>query len=213
MYVYGGNAYNSTIDNNNFKCFSTQFLVYNIFCETWHSLSEPSDLILNNLGTGRFGHTSVVYKNEMYIFGGFNSIMLNNMLKYVPASCSQQKSKNDCCKLVFTLNCVWEEEKKLCMEYNEDMALLNNKINTALTNANSKKNNYILGSPPSNANDQNTFCHLNFNAYNIDRLNSSNSSNDYFRTKCPIKFSNNNELCKKQTTCPTCLENSYNCVW
>lgn len=56
MYIYGGNAlYNSSVDNNNYKCFSTQFLVYNIACDTWNSLSEPSDMILNNFGTGRFG--------------------------------------------------------------------------------------------------------------------------------------------------------------
>jgi len=210
MYVYGGNAYNSTVDNNNSKCFSTQFLIYNIFCDTWNSLSEPSDLLVNSFGTGRFGHTSVAYKNsEMYTFGGFNGIMLNNMLKYVPANCSQQTSKSECCTLVFTLNCVWNDQKKLCMEFNEEMAVLNNRINTALPN-NPKKNNYILASSAT-SNDQNMYCHLNFNAYNVDRLNS--SSTDQFRSRCPIKFSNNNELCKKQSNCPSCLENSYNCVW
>lgn len=216
MYVYGGNAYNSTVDNNNYKCFSTQFLVYNIPCDTWNSLSEPSDLILNSFGTGRFGHSSVVHRNEMYIFGGFgNGLMLNSLLKYIPANCSQQKNKNDCCKMVFTLNCVWDDEKKVCMEYSEEMApLLNNRINTALTNGTilrKKQNSFMLGT--SSETDQNTFCNLNFNVYNVDRLNSSNSSNDYYRNKCPIKFSNNNELCKKQSNCPTCLENSYNCVW
>ena len=211
MYIFGGNAFNSSLDNSP-KCFSTQFLVYNIPCDTWNFLSEPSDLILNNLGTGRFGHTSIVHDNEMFIFGGFNSFMLNNLIKYVPTNCSQLKSKNDCCKLVFTLNCVWDDEKKLCMEYNEDMTLLNNRINTALTNGsnnNNSKKNYLLNS--STSSNDNTFCHPNFNVYNVDRLNS--SSNDYSRNKCPIKFSNNNEICKKQTNCHNCVSNSYNCVW
>lgn len=152
----------------------------------------------------------------MYIFGGFNGIMLNNMLRYIPPSCSNLKTKNDCCKLVFTLNCVWDSEKKLCMEFNEEMILLNNRINTALSTNTSKKN-YILGTSDSvPLNDFNTFCHPNFDVYSIDRPNSSNSnsSTDYsLRSKCPIKFSNNNEACKKQTNCPSCLENSYNCVW
>lgn len=69
LYVYGGlygGSSNSTVDNNNLKCFLTQFLVYNIPCDTWHHLPEPSDQILNILGTGRFGHTSFVHRGKIF---------------------------------------------------------------------------------------------------------------------------------------------------
>jgi hypothetical protein len=179
MYVYGGNAHNATHDNIDSQCFSTQFLVYNIPCDSWHFLSEPSDVILNNVGTGRFGHSSVVYQNEMYVFGGFNGIMLNTMFKYYPGNCSSVRVKHDCFKMRFSLNCVWNDDQKLC----EQAHFYSKRLPSTLT----------IGTDSAH--------------------NSSISSALTVKHKCPIKHVNYNELCEKQTNCPSCMENTYGCVW
>ena len=179
MYIYGGNAHNATHDNAGYQCFSTQFLVYNIACDSWHFLSEPSDVILSNVGSGRFGHTGVVYQNHMYVFGGFNGIMLNTMFKYYPGNCSMIRSKNDCFKMRFSLNCFWNEEEKLCEE-------------TRFFSKRPSKEVYL---DPNN------------------KDNNSTTSLSFLKNKCPIKHVNYNELCEKLANCPSCLENSYGCVW
>ena len=160
-----------------------------------------------DLGTGRFGHSAVSnQRGEMFVFGGFGKgLMLNSLLKYTPANCSQLKNKIDCCSKVFTDNCVWYNE---CMEY--DQTLLNNHINSALTSSSGgspKKNSHALSSD----NDQNTFCHPNFNVHRPDRLTNGSFLSDH-RSKCPMKFHNNEKACKKITSCPNCLENSAQCV-
>lgn len=174
MYVYGGNAHNATQDHVGSQCFSTQFLVYNIPCDSWHFLSEPSDVILNNMGTGRFGHTSVVHRNKMYVFGGFNGVMLNTMFKYYPANCSSVRAKPDCFKMRFSLNCVWNDDLKMC--------------------------------------ESSTFSGLVLTTMSPFSL-SSNISASSMKHKCPFKHVNYKELCEKQTNCPSCLQNTYGCVW
>lgn len=49
-------------------------------CDTWYTLNEP------NLprSIARFGHTSTAYQEKMYIFGGFDGTVLNDMLIYEP---------------------------------------------------------------------------------------------------------------------------------
>ncbi|XP_074598114.1 attractin-like protein dsd isoform X2 [Brevipalpus obovatus] len=81
MYVYGGNGHNSTQDHIG-KCFSIPFLAYDIECDAWISMKGPSFQRV-----GRYGHSAIVYKDEMYIFGGFNGLMLNSLLKFYPGDC------------------------------------------------------------------------------------------------------------------------------
>lgn len=82
MFIFGGNGHNSTHDNAGNKCFSVQFLAYDIECDSWSTMNEPP---IKNVG--RYGHSAVVYNNEMYIFGGFNGLMLNSLLKFYPGDC------------------------------------------------------------------------------------------------------------------------------
>lgn len=89
MYVFGGNGHNSTHDNAGNKCFSVQFLAYDIECDSWSTMNQPS---IKNVG--RYGHSAVVHKDEMYIFGGFNGVMLNSFLKFYPGDCPSPSSSS-----------------------------------------------------------------------------------------------------------------------
>ncbi|XP_053204126.1 attractin-like protein 1 [Panonychus citri] len=94
MYIFGGNGHNATHDNTGDKCFSVQFLAYDIECDDWLQLNQPSVQ-----GSGRFGHSAINYKDQMYIFAGFNSLMLNNLLRYSPSECPpNQPHRSGCSK-------------------------------------------------------------------------------------------------------------------
>lgn len=47
-------------------------------CDKWVVLDQPS-LISN---AARFGHSADVYNGEMYVFGGFNGLLLSDLLLY-----------------------------------------------------------------------------------------------------------------------------------
>ena len=52
-------------------------------CDTWTQLDNPhlQEVI------ARFGHTAEVFKDKMYIFGGFNGQLLSDMYSYTPGRC------------------------------------------------------------------------------------------------------------------------------
>ena len=195
IFVFGGNSFNSVANESSStdQCFSNNLLIYNVDCDRW----SPILGVGNSFGTSRFGHSAIEFENRMIVFGGFNSLMLNNIMQLIPANCSQQTTKGQCCNSVFVNNnnCVWEDEQ--CMEFNE----LSNRINTATPSA---KKNSSTNSGSSDG-DVDTLCHPNFN---VDRL----ANGSLPRSKCPIKFSNNNEVCKKITSCSQCVGSQCVCL-
>ena len=44
-------------------------------CDRWHFLEEPR--LQHDIS--RFGHVAQMYDDDMYVFGGFNGLMLNDM--------------------------------------------------------------------------------------------------------------------------------------
>lgn len=81
MLVFGGNTHNDTAYSYGAKCYSADFLAYDISCNSWHTMRKPPNLYLD---VARYGHTAVFHQDEMYIVGGFNSKMLGSVLKYHP---------------------------------------------------------------------------------------------------------------------------------
>ena len=47
-------------------------------CDQWHTLDPP------HVDIARFGHTAKIHDNRMYVFGGFNGLMLSDMFVYEP---------------------------------------------------------------------------------------------------------------------------------
>uniref|UniRef100_A0A3B3WD22 EGF-like domain-containing protein n=1 Tax=Poecilia mexicana TaxID=48701 RepID=A0A3B3WD22_9TELE len=56
MLVFGGNTHNDTSLSNGAKCFSTDFLAYDIACDKWTVLPRPG----LHRDVNRFGHSAVV---------------------------------------------------------------------------------------------------------------------------------------------------------
>uniref|UniRef100_A0A3B3DQB2 Attractin-like 1a n=1 Tax=Oryzias melastigma TaxID=30732 RepID=A0A3B3DQB2_ORYME len=92
MLVFGGNTHNDTSLSNGAKCFSTDFLAYDIACDRWTSLPRPG----LHRDANRFGHSAVVSNGSMYIFGGFSGVLLNDVLAYTPPSCRAFLSPASC---------------------------------------------------------------------------------------------------------------------
>ncbi|XP_021361114.1 attractin-like isoform X3 [Mizuhopecten yessoensis] len=107
IFVFGGNTHNDTSISYGAKCYSSDLMVYNIECNSWYTLQSPS---LPEFGA-RYGHSAVFYTlndvPSMYIIGGFNGIMQNNLIKFTPGNCTFHKTKEACLAAKQGVQCVW----------------------------------------------------------------------------------------------------------
>uniref|UniRef100_A0A673ZDZ3 Attractin like 1 n=1 Tax=Salmo trutta TaxID=8032 RepID=A0A673ZDZ3_SALTR len=103
LLVFGGNTHNDTSLSNGAKCFSADFLAYDMACDEWKVLPRP-DL---HRDVNRFGHTSVVSNGSMYVFGGFSGVLLNDVLVYTPPSCKAFSEEQRCANAGPGIRCVW----------------------------------------------------------------------------------------------------------
>ena len=100
--VFGGNGHNDTVLGS--KCFTGEVLVYDILCNSWTLMDPPLDLPTD---IARYGHSATLYDNSLYIFGGFNGVVLNDLVRFTPGSVQNK------------LRCAWCG--KLC-KYSKDVA-------------------------------------------------------------------------------------------
>lgn len=116
LLVFGGNTHNDTSLSNGAKCFSADFLAYDIACDEWTVLPKP-DL---HKDINRFGHSAVVSNGSMYVFGGFSSVLLNDVLVYRPPSCQAFLEEEGCLKAGPGVRCVWSRGR--CVPWEPSMA-------------------------------------------------------------------------------------------
>uniref|UniRef100_A0A9J7X076 Attractin like 1 n=1 Tax=Cyprinus carpio carpio TaxID=630221 RepID=A0A9J7X076_CYPCA len=107
LLVFGGNTHNDTSLSNGAKCFSSDFLSYDIACDEWTVLPNPN----LHRDVNRFGHTAVVSNGSMYVFGGFSGVILNDVLVYKPANCEAFLEVDLCQSSGPGVRCVWIEER------------------------------------------------------------------------------------------------------
>lgn len=120
LLIFGGNGHNLTDENTSITCFSPQFLAYDISCDTWSTLENP--ILTNSYDStiiGRYGHSSIVYEDSLYIFGGFNGLMHNKLMRFIPGNCSNLETMKDCYSKKIGTKCIWNKEKRLCQSYNQ----------------------------------------------------------------------------------------------
>ncbi|KAJ3613912.1 hypothetical protein NHX12_020155, partial [Muraenolepis orangiensis] len=102
MLVFGGNTHNDTSMSHGAKCFSTDFMTY--------------DLDLHH-DVNRFGHSAVFSDGVMYLFGGFNSQLLSDVLVYTSPSCSAFSSGPASCEQEAGpgIRCAWNDTLDSCL--------------------------------------------------------------------------------------------------
>ncbi|XP_062852126.1 attractin isoform X1 [Trichomycterus rosablanca] len=113
LLVFGGNTHNDTSMSHGAKCFSSDFMAYNIACDEWTVLPRPEPYHDVN----RFGHSAVYANGVMYVYGGFNSLMLSDMLKFTPASCAALTDMEECVTAMPGVRCLWNSTTGICMSW------------------------------------------------------------------------------------------------
>ncbi|XP_056903005.1 attractin-like protein 1 isoform X4 [Takifugu flavidus] len=110
--VFGGNTHNDTSQSNGAKCFSADFLAYDIACDKWTVLPRPG----LHRDVNRFGHSAVVSNGSMYIYGGFSGPLLNDVLAYTPPSCPAFSNPIACAAAGPGVRCHWVNGRCLAWE-------------------------------------------------------------------------------------------------
>ncbi|XP_073729243.1 attractin-like protein 1 isoform X1 [Misgurnus anguillicaudatus] len=116
LLVFGGNTHNDTSLSNGAKCFSSDFLSYDIACDEWTVMPKPN----LHRDMNRFGHTAVVSNGSMYVFGGFSGVILNDVLVYKPGSCEALLEVALCQNAGPGIRCVWVNER--CVSWDSSYA-------------------------------------------------------------------------------------------
>uniref|UniRef100_A0A669BA32 Attractin like 1 n=1 Tax=Oreochromis niloticus TaxID=8128 RepID=A0A669BA32_ORENI len=197
LLVFGGNTHNDTSLSNGAKCFSADFLAYDIACDEWTLLPKP-DL---HRDVNRFGHSAVVSNGSMYVFGGFSSVLLNDVLVYRPPSCQAFLAEEGCVKAGPGVRCIWSRGR--CLPWEVRMA---NGItmdewcyrfsDCASCTANTKGCQWC----------DDKKCISAFSNCTSVSVPTGGSSNF---TECPVR---NEQVCSKLANCKSCSLN-LNCQW
>lgn len=112
MLVFGGNTYNGSLKSDTSKCYSHDFLMYDVYCNCW-SVSAVPHMFHSDLA--RFGHSAVVFEGSLYIYGGFNGQMMNDILKFTPGNCYALTSQSACLNMKPGLKCIWDRNQGKCL--------------------------------------------------------------------------------------------------
>uniref|UniRef100_A0A3Q2Z0Z0 Attractin n=1 Tax=Hippocampus comes TaxID=109280 RepID=A0A3Q2Z0Z0_HIPCM len=113
MLVFGGNTHNDTSMSHGAKCFSSDFMAYSLACDEWTPLPRPE--LFHDLN--RFGHSAVASDGVMYVLGGFNSLLLSDILAYTSPRCSAFSSAASCAQASAGLHCLWNSSQASCVPW------------------------------------------------------------------------------------------------
>jgi hypothetical protein len=119
MLVFGGNTHNDTAFSHGAKCYSSDFLAYDIACDSWTPLATPT---LTRADLSRFGHSAVMFEGSLYIYGGFNGQLLSDLLRYTPGRCNSLDEAR-CRTLKPGVKCVWDDAEERCEEAGQGVGL------------------------------------------------------------------------------------------
>ncbi|XP_066586444.1 attractin-like protein 1 isoform X2 [Prorops nasuta] len=112
MLIFGGNMHNESQQSYSARCYSADTIAYDVTCDTWHQFPMPREMT----DLPRYGHSATVFKKSMYIYGGFDGQMLNDMLRYTPGNCEHLLDQIQCLNAKIGVKCVWHKWDNRCMQ-------------------------------------------------------------------------------------------------
>ncbi|XP_074151794.1 attractin-like protein 1 isoform X4 [Sminthopsis crassicaudata] len=201
MLIFGGNTHNDTSLSNGAKCFSADFLAYDIACDEWKILPKPN----LHRDVNRFGHSAVVVNGSMYIFGGFSSVLLNDILVYKPPNCKAFRDEELCKNAGPGIKCLWNKNNCESWEGGHHNNILRAKCSAKTVATDDRCYRYAdCASCTANTNG----CQWCDDKKCISANSNCSMSVKNF-TKCHVK---NEQICNKLTSCKSCSLN-LNCQW
>ncbi|XP_037091277.1 attractin-like protein 1 [Pollicipes pollicipes] len=112
MLVFGGNTHNDTSYSQGARCYSQSFLAYDPSCDRWHRLTSPLHF---HHDLSRYGHAAVVFEGSMYVVGGYNGRMFNDVLRFRPGRCDGNGSSKSClASATIGAKCAWNVKARAC---------------------------------------------------------------------------------------------------
>ncbi|CAJ0947291.1 unnamed protein product, partial [Mesorhabditis belari] len=122
MIITGGNKGNGGTSD---ECFNDQILVYDTACGQW---IQPDSKWSNISELARYGHSAVIAGKDPHLFviGGFNGTMRENIYEFKPADCSSTNRPEDCQKITGGLRCVYVDSK--CQKFDNQRSFKQNFI-------------------------------------------------------------------------------------
>jgi len=120
MLVFGGNTHNDTQFSMGAKCYSADFMAYDIQCDRWYSMEAniPRDF---SADVPRFGHSALSINQTILVFAGFNGQTKSDILAYKSGSCSYiKKNRKECLNSRNGVKCVWNSKKEVCEALSKD---------------------------------------------------------------------------------------------
>ncbi|XP_031560764.1 attractin-like [Actinia tenebrosa] len=113
MLVYGGNT---AISSSAATCFDSVFLAYDLICGKWMTMPKSALPITSH---GSLGQSGFIYNRKMFIFGGFNGEMINDLLSYSLGDCSAWKNRTTCLAAHSLSGCFWDPLSNHCVSPSE----------------------------------------------------------------------------------------------
>ncbi|KAL3095437.1 hypothetical protein niasHS_007536 [Heterodera schachtii] len=106
MLLVGGNSHNESSTTRKKDCYSEQIYAYDTICK------RPVKIYSKEFeAIARYGHSAFVSGGNMFIVGGFNGEMLNDVLLFTPANCdSQATNAEECSRLSNGVRCVFHNK-------------------------------------------------------------------------------------------------------
>uniref|UniRef100_A0A672M8C1 Attractin like 1 n=1 Tax=Sinocyclocheilus grahami TaxID=75366 RepID=A0A672M8C1_SINGR len=203
LLIFGGNTHNDTSLSNGAKCFSADFLAYDIACDEWTVLPKPN----LHRDVNRFGHTAVTSNGSMYVFGGFSSVLLNDVLIYRPPSCEAFLGQERCEAAGPGVRCIWKGG--CCMSWEPNFFALHLCSISALATVDERCYRFSdCTSCTANTNGC-QWCDSKKCISALSNCTAVSWPTVKNFTKCPIR---NLEICSKMANCKSCSLN-LSCQW
>ncbi|CAO4387133.1 unnamed protein product [Caenorhabditis nigoni] len=100
MVVVGGRGANTTAGSKS-ECFSNMVQSYDVACKQWSNMSTaPAEL-------KRYGHVSHLIGQKVYLLGGYDGRMMNDVWTLSPAKCSSTTRPDECRLVTDGTKCVF----------------------------------------------------------------------------------------------------------
>ncbi|XP_016107690.1 attractin-like protein 1 [Sinocyclocheilus grahami] len=202
LLIFGGNTHNDTSLSNGAKCFSADFLAYDIACDEWTVLPKPN----LHRDVNRFGHTAVTSNGSMYVFGGFSSVLLNDVLIYRPPSCEAFLGQERCEAAGPGVRCIWKGG--CCMSWEPSFTNSATPAPFCPAKAATVDERCYRFSDCTSCTANTNGCQWCDSKKCISALSNCTATVKNF-TKCPIR---NLEICSKMANCKSCSLN-LSCQW